>query len=334
MVKVGINGFGSIGRQFFRIAQAQHQFDIVAINDQTDSATLAHLLKCDSNYGTFAADVTVEGRFIAVDGHLVQVFAEHNAGAIPWRQLGVDIVIEASGRYTDGDLARAHIDRAGAQKVIITAPSSHEDMTIVLGVNEEQYQPWQHQVISMASCTTNCLAPVAKVLDESFGIEAGLMTTVHAYTNEQRLMDSPHPDLRQARAAAQNIIPAGTGAARSLDRVLPRLKGRLNGVALRVPTSAVSIVDLTVNTARPATVLSVNEAFRHAAAGLLEGILQYTELPLVSTDFKGNPHSAIIDGLETMVVGERLVKVLAWYDNEWAYAQRLVDLTQMITERD
>lgn len=334
MVKVGINGFGSIGRQFFRIAQAQHQFDIVAINDQTDSATLAHLLKYDSNYGTFAADVAVEGRFIAVDGHLVRVFAEHNAGAIPWRPLGVDIVIEASGRYTDGDLARAHIDRAGAQKVIITAPASHEDITIVLGVNEEQYQPWQHQVISMASCTTNCLAPVAKVLDESFGIESGLMTTVHAYTNEQRLMDSPHPDLRQARAAAQNIIPAGTGAARSLDSVLPRLKGRLNGVALRVPTPAVSIVDLTVNTTRPATVLSVNEAFRHAASGLLEGIVQYSELPLVSTDFKGNPHSAIIDALETMVVGERLVKVLAWYDNEWAYAHRLVDLTQMITERD
>ncbi|PSR37778.1 MAG: type I glyceraldehyde-3-phosphate dehydrogenase [Sulfobacillus thermosulfidooxidans] len=334
MVKVGINGFGSIGRQFFRLAHQQRRFDIVAINDQTDAATLAHLLTYDSNYGRFHADVVAAGRSLRVDDHDVHVFSEHNAGAIPWGPLGVDIVIEASGRYTDGDLARAHIERAGAQKVIITAPAVHEDLTVVLGVNEEEYRPWKHQVLSMSSCTTNCAAPVAKVLDETFGLETGLMTTIHAYTNDQKLMDSPYPDWRLARAAAQNIIPAGTGAAQSFDSILPRLKGRLNGVAMRVPISAVSVVDLTIHTRYPASVSSVNEAFRLASSGLLKGIMQYSELPLVSMDFKGNPHSAIVDGTQTLVVGEHLVKTMAWYDNEWAYAQRLVDLTVMVAERD
>ncbi len=334
MVKVGINGFGSIGRQFFRIAESQKQFEVVGINDLTDPTMLADLLQYDSNYGMYPSTVSVVGRTIAVDGHFVKVFAEHNPGAIPWGELGVDVVIEASGRYTDGNQARRHIEQAGAQKVIITAPASHEDYTIVLGVNESGYQGWQHHVISMASCTTNCVAPVAKVLDMAFGIENGYMTTVHAYTNEQKLLDGPAENFRLARSAPQNIVPMSTGAAGMLDLVLPQLRGRIHTLALRVPTPTVSIIDLTVNTKLPTTAAAVNAMFKQAAEGPLNSILQVSSRPLVSSDFKGNPHSAIIDSLETAVAGDTCVRVLAWYDNEWAYAQRLVDLVQFIAGKD
>ncbi len=333
MVKVGINGFGSIGRRFFRIAQKQDIFEIVAINDLTDAATIAHLLKYDSNYGIFDADVRAEGSNLVVNGREIKVFAQRDPASIPWRTEGVDIVIESTGLFTDADKARAHIAGGGAKKVIISAPASHEDATIVLGVNEKTYDPSRHQIISNASCTTNCLAPVAKVLDEVFGIESGLMTTVHSYTNDQRLLDLPHPDLRRARAAAMNIIPTGTGAARALHLVLPQLKGKLNGMSLRVPTPVVSIVDLTVNTARTLTKDAVNAAFQEAAATSLQGILEYCDEPLVSSDFKGNPHSSIFDSRETMAMGDHMVKVLAWYDNEWGYANRLADVCRMVAEQ-
>ncbi len=333
MVKVGINGFGSIGRRFFRIAQKQDVFEIVAINDLTDAATIAHLLKYDSNYGIFDADVRAEGSNLVVNGREIKVFAQRDPASIPWRTEGVDIVIESTGLFTDADKARAHIAGGGAKKVIISAPASHEDATIVLGVNEKTYDPSRHQIISNASCTTNCLAPVAKVLDEVFGIESGLMTTVHSYTNDQRLLDLPHPDLRRARAAAMNIIPTGTGAARALHLVLPQLKGKLNGMSLRVPTPVVSIVDLTVNTARTLTKDAVNAAFQEAAATSLQGILEYCDQPLVSSDFKGNPHSSIFDSRETMAMGDHMVKVLAWYDNEWGYANRLADVCRMVAEQ-
>lgn len=333
MVKVGINGFGSIGRRFFRIAQKQDVFEIVAINDLTDAATIAHLLKYDSNYGIFDADVRAEGSNLVVNGREIKVFAQRDPASIPWRIEGVDIVIESTGLFTDADKARAHIAGGGAKKVIISAPASHEDATIVLGVNEKTYDPSRHQIISNASCTTNCLAPVAKVLDEVFGIESGLMTTVHSYTNDQRLLDLPHPDLRRARAAAMNIIPTGTGAARALHLVLPQLKGKLNGMSLRVPTPVVSIVDLTVNTARTLTKDAVNAAFQEAAATSLQGILEYCDQPLVSSDFKGNPHSSIFDSRETMAMGDHMVKVLAWYDNEWGYANRLADVCRMVAEQ-
>jgi glyceraldehyde 3-phosphate dehydrogenase len=334
MIKVGINGFGSIGRQFFRIAESQHDFEVVGINDLTDTAMLAHLLQFDSTYGPYPSDVSVQGRSIAVGGRLVRVFAEHNPGAIPWGSLGVDVVIEASGRYTDGNQARGHIQRGGAQKVIITAPATHEDFTIVLGVNEAGYQGWQHHVLSMASCTTNCVAPVAKVLDMAFGIQSGFMTTVHAYTNEQKLLDAPAENFRLARSAAQNIVPMSTGAGEMLDLVLPQLRGRIHSVALRVPTPTVSIIDLTVNTKVPTTATSINDVFYQASQGPLRSILQVSSLPLVSSDFKGNSHSAIIESLETAVVDDTCVKVLAWYDNEWAYSHRLVDLVRFIAERD
>ncbi len=332
MVKVGINGFGSIGRRFFRIAQNQNVFEIVAINDLTDAQTLAHLLKYDSNYGAFSGPVHVDGDNIVADGRPVKVFAQRDPGAIAWRDEGVDIVIESTGFFTDARRARAHIDQGGAKKVIISAPATHADATIVLGVNQQDYDPSGHQVISNASCTTNCLAPVAKVLDEVFGIETGMMTTVHSYTNDQKLLDLPHSDLRRARAAAVNIIPSSTGAARALHLVLPQLEGKLNGISLRVPTSVVSVVDLSVNTRQPVSAGRVNQAFREAASGRLDGILEYCDEPLVSSDFKGNPHSSIFDSLETMAVGDHMVKVLAWYDNEWGYANRLADLCRMVAE--
>ncbi|MCL4493632.1 MAG: type I glyceraldehyde-3-phosphate dehydrogenase [Firmicutes bacterium] len=333
MVRVGINGFGSIGRRFFRIAQKQEIFEIVAINDVMDAQTIAHLLKYDSNYGIFDADVGAEGANLVVNGRVITVSAERNPAQIPWHEWGVDIVVESTGLFTDAEKARTHILGGGAKKVIISAPASHEDRTIVLGVNHHLYEPASDHVISNASCTTNCLAPVAKVLDEVFGIESGLMTTIHSYTNDQKLLDLPHKDLRRARAAAINIIPSSTGAAKALHLVLPQLKGKLNGMSLRVPTPVVSIVDLSVNTRKPVSVAAVNEAFQEAAETSLKGILQYSEAPLVSSDFKGNPHSSIVDGLETMAVGENLVKVLAWYDNEWGYANRLVELTQLVAEK-
>ncbi len=333
MVRVGINGFGSIGRRFFRIAQKQNTFDIVAINDLMDATTIAHLLKYDSNYGVLDADVRAEGTNLIVNGKEIIVSAQRNPSEIAWKQFGADIVIESTGLFTDATKAKAHIDGGGAKKVIISAPASHDDRTIVLGVNDELYDPLRDHVISNASCTTNCLAPVAKVLDEAFGIESGIMTTVHSYTNDQKLLDLPHKDLRRARAGAINIIPSSTGAARALHRVLPQLKGKLNGMALRVPTPVVSIVDLTVNTRKAVSVPTINQAFQIAAESSLKGILQYSEEPLVSSDFKGNPHSSIVDGLETMVMGEHMAKVLAWYDNEWGYANRLVELTQLVAEK-
>ncbi|OLZ11009.1 type I glyceraldehyde-3-phosphate dehydrogenase [Sulfobacillus thermosulfidooxidans] len=333
VVRVGINGFGSIGRRFFRIAQKQDIFEIVAINDLTDATTIAHLLKYDSNYGIFDADVRAEGSNLIVNGKEIVVSAQRDPGAIPWKQYGVDIVIESTGLFTDANKARAHIEGGGAKKVIISAPASNEDRTIVLGVNQQLYDPSRDNVISNASCTTNCLAPVAKVLDEVFGIESGMMTTVHSYTNDQKLLDLPHKDLRRARAGAINIIPSSTGAARALHLVLPQLKGKLNGMSLRVPTPVVSIVDLTVNTREAVSVEAINESFQKAAETSLKGILQFTDKPLVSSDFKGNPHSSIVDGLETMVVGDHMAKVLAWYDNEWGYANRLVELTELVAEK-
>ncbi len=334
MARVGINGFGSIGRRFFRAAQSQHDFEIVAINSIGDVGVQAHLLKYDSNYGRFPGHVETRDNQLVVDGKAIRVFAESDPARIPWQEAGVDIVIESTGVFTKADKARAHIEGAGVRRVIISAPAQGEDITIVLGVNQDQYDPSRHFVISNASCTTNCLAPVAKVLQETFGIESGLMTTVHSYTNDQRLLDLEHKDLRRARAAATNIIPSSTGAAKALHLVLPDLKGKLNGMSLRVPTAVVSVVDLVVNTIKPVSKDAVNDAFRSAANGPLQGILDYTEEPVVSGDFRGDPHSSIVDGQETMAVGDHMVKVLAWYDNEWGYANRLVGLTQLVAKRD
>ncbi|NMP22144.1 type I glyceraldehyde-3-phosphate dehydrogenase [Sulfobacillus harzensis] len=334
MVRVGINGFGSIGRRFFRIAQNQKDFEVVAINSIGDVNAQAHLLKYDSNYGRFPGEVSVDGEHLIVDGRSIRVFSEKNPAEIPWREAGVDIVVESTGVFTKAEKARAHIDGAGAKRVIISAPAQGEDITIVLGVNDDRYDPSRHHIISNASCTTNCLAPVAKVLHESFGIVNGLMTTVHSYTNDQRLLDLEHKDLRRARAAAQNIIPSSTGAAKALHLVLPDLKGKLNGMSLRVPTPVVSVVDLVVNTEKPLDRDRVNAAFQQASQGALKGILAYTDEPLVSGDFKGDPHSSIVDGQETMAMGDHMVKVLAWYDNEWGYANRLVELTQLVAKHD
>lgn len=335
VIKVGINGFGSIGRRFFRIAEEKaHAFEVVAINDLTNAETLAHLLKYDSNYGRFNGTVAVEGNNLIVNGRVIRIVAERDPGQIPWASFGVDIVVESTGLFTDAEKARAHIVQGGAKRVIVSAPAKGEDLTVVLGVNAQQYDPKKHFVISNASCTTNCLAPVAKVLDEKFGIKEGLMTTVHSYTNDQRLLDLPHNDLRRARSAGLNIIPSSTGAAKALHLVLPQLKGKLNGMSLRIPTSVVSVVDLTVTTDKPVSTEAVNEAFREASEGSLHNIMEYIDEPLVSSDFKGDPHSSILDSRETMTIGDRMVKVLAWYDNEWGYANRLVDLTGMVAEYD
>lgn len=333
MVRIGINGFGSIGRRFFRIALKRSDIEVVAVNDLTDATTLAHLLQYDSNYGPLDVDVRVDNEDMVVGDRRVRVVAHRNPKDIPWRDLGVDVVVESTGLFTDAEKARAHIDGGGAKRVIISAPAKGEDVTIVLGVNQDAYNPAEHFVLSNASCTTNCLAPVAKVLDEQFGIVQGLMTTVHSYTNDQRLLDLPHSDLRRARAAGQNLIPTSTGAARALHLVLPQLKGKLNGIAVRVPTSVVSIVDLTVSTERPVTKESVNAAFKEASEGPLSGILEYCDKPLISSDFKGNPHSSIVDADQTMVTGTNMVKVMAWYDNEWGYANRLVELAGMVADR-
>lgn len=333
MVRVGINGFGSIGRRFFRIAMNRSDFEVVAINDLTDASTLAHLLKYDSNYGTLDADVTVDGDNIVVNGRRIRILAQRDPASLPWGELGVEIVVESTGFFTDASKARAHIDGGGAKRVIISAPAKNEDRTIVIGVNDAEFNPAEDFVISNASCTTNCLAPVAKVLDEEFGIESGVMTTVHSYTNDQKLLDLPHSDLRRARAAGQNIIPTSTGAAKALHLVLPQLKGKLNGMSVRVPTSVVSLIDLTVNTRRPVTAEGVNSALEAASLGPLAGILQFSKDPLISSDFKGNAHSSIVDADQTMTVGPNMVKVMAWYDNEWGYANRLVELTGMVAER-
>jgi glyceraldehyde 3-phosphate dehydrogenase len=332
-VKVGINGFGSIGRRFYRLIHKHPNITVVAVNDLGDPKSLALLLKYDSNYGTMDADVRAEDGAIVVDGQRMRVFAEKDPANLPWREVGAEIVIESTGRFTDAEKARVHIARGGAKRVIITAPAKDEDATIVMGVNEGTYDPARHQVISNASCTTNCLAPVAGVLDETFGIEKGLMNTVHAYTNDQVLLDQLHKDARRARAGAVNIIPTTTGAAKAVGLVLPGLKGKLNGFALRVPVPVVSVVDLVAVLKREATAEEINDAMRRAAAGPLGRYLAVSEDPLVSSDFKGSPKSCIVDLPSTMVVGGNLARVVAWYDNEYGYSCRLVDLVLHIAAK-
>ena len=325
-IKLGINGFGRIGRNVFRASRRFEDIDVVAVNDITSPQTLAHLLKYDSVLGNYSGDVSADGDNLVVDGHRIKVLAERDPGNLPWAQLGVELVVESTGFFTDADKARVHIEKGGAKKVIISAPAKNEDITIVIGVNEKTYDPAQHHVVSNASCTTNCLAPVAKVLHESFGIKSALMTTVHSYTNDQKILDAPHEDLRRARAAAINIIPTSTGAARAMALVMPELKGKFHGLSLRVPTPNVSLVDLTADLEKDATAEEVNAAMKRASEDDLSEILGYTEEELVSSDFKGDGHSAIVDAKSTMVVGGRQVKVLSWYDNEWGYSCRVVDL--------
>lgn len=331
-VKVGINGFGRIGRNVFRAAMNNADVEIVAVNDLTDAQTLAALLKYDSVHGILKEEVRAEGNDLVVGGKSIKVFAERDPGAIKWADAGVEIVIESTGIFTDKSKAEVHITKGGAKKVIISAPAKGEDVTIVMGVNNDVYDSANHHVISNASCTTNCLAPVAKVIDDTFGIVKGLMTTVHSYTNDQRILDLPHSDMRRARAAALNIIPTSTGAAKAVGLVLPHLKGRLNGMAMRVPTPNVSMVDLTAQTKKNATVEEVNAALKAAAEGPLKGILAYNELPLVSHDYNGDAHSSTVDGLSTMIIDD-MVKVIAWYDNEWGYSNRVVDLTAYIASK-
>jgi glyceraldehyde 3-phosphate dehydrogenase len=332
--KIGINGFGRIGRQALRIISEQKsgKLEVAAVNDLTDPRTDAHLFKWDSTYGRYPGKVEAAPDGIVVDGKKVKVIAERDPARIPWRDLGVEIVLESTGLFTDADKAAAHL-QGGAKKVIISAPAKGEDLTIVLGVNEAAYDPAKHRVISNASCTTNCIAPVVKVLHDSFGIVRGLMTTAHAYTNDQRLQDMYHKDLRRARAAAVNIVPTSTGAARAVTQVIPELKGKLHGIALRVPTITVSICDFVADLKKDVTAEEVNKAFKTAAGGALKGILEYCEEPLVSTDFKGNPASSIVDAENTMVIGGSMVKVLAWYDNEWGYSNRLVDLMSYLVSK-
>lgn len=333
VTKIGINGFGRIGRQVLRIAMERNKQDveIAAINDLTDTKTDAHLLKYDSNFGIFTGEVKAEQDAIIVNGKKIAVIAERDPGKIAWRDYGVEVVIESTGLFTEAAKAAAHL-QGGAKKVIISAPARGEAPMFVLGVNEGTYDRARHHVISNASCTTNCIAPVVKVLHDSFGLERGFMTTVHSYTNDQRLLDMYHKDLRRARAAAINIIPTTTGAARAVTVVIPELKGKLDGMALRVPTPTVSLCDFVANVKKEATIDEVNKAFKDAAAGQLKGILEYCDTPLVSSDFKGNPASSIFDAMSTMVIGN-MVKVLAWYDNEWGYSNRLVDLASYVISK-
>ncbi|ERM17753.1 type I glyceraldehyde-3-phosphate dehydrogenase [Brevibacillus laterosporus] len=332
MVKVGINGFGRIGRNVFRAALNNPAVEIVAVNDLTDAVTLAHLLKYDTVHGKLNATVEVKGNSLIVNGKEVKVLAEREPAKLPWGELGVEIVVESTGRFTKREDAAKHLE-GGAKKVVISAPATNEDITIVMGVNHEQYDPAAHTVISNASCTTNCLAPFAKVLNDKFGIVKGLMTTVHSYTNDQQILDLPHKDLRRARAAAENIIPTSTGAAKAVSLVLPELKGKLNGFAMRVPTPNVSVVDLVVETKTFTTVEEVNAALKEASEGALKGIMGYSEEPLVSCDYNGNPDSSSIDALSTMVMEGNMVKVVSWYDNESGYSNRVVDLCKYIAEK-
>ncbi|TVP54403.1 MAG: type I glyceraldehyde-3-phosphate dehydrogenase [Gemmatimonadales bacterium] len=332
--RVAINGFGRIGRLVLRdIIQRQYEnLEVVAVNDLTDSRTLAHLFKYDSVHGTFPGEVEATDSGIRIGGGKVRVLSERDPAALPWSELEVDIVVECTGFFTERSKAAKHLE-AGARKVIISAPAKNDDVTIVLGVNEDRYDPEAHDVISNASCTTNCLAPVAKVILEEFGFVRGLMTTVHAYTNDQTTLDAPHKDLRRARAAAVSMIPTTTGAARATALVLPELEGKLDGMAIRVPTPDVSLVDLTCEVERDVTVDLVNAAFRTAAGGTMKGILGTSDLPLVSIDYVGNPHSSVVDLASTSVIGDRMIKVLSWYDNEWGYASRIVDLTRYVAKR-
>ncbi|MBH0348556.1 MULTISPECIES: glyceraldehyde-3-phosphate dehydrogenase [Bacillus] len=331
MTRVAINGFGRIGRMVFRQAIKESAFEIVAINASYPSETLAHLIKYDTVHGKFDGTVEAFEDHLLVDGKMIRLLNNRDPKELPWTDLGVEVVIEATGKFNSKEKAILHVE-AGAKKVILTAPGKNEDVTIVVGVNEDQLDITKHTVISNASCTTNCLAPVVKVLDEQFGIENGLMTTVHAYTNDQKNIDNPHKDLRRARACGQSIIPTTTGAAKALAKVLPHLNGKLHGMALRVPTPNVSLVDLVVDVKRDVTVEAINDAFKTVANGALKGIVEFSEEPLVSIDFNTNTHSAIIDGLSTMVMGDRKVKVLAWYDNEWGYSRRVVDLVTLVVD--
>jgi glyceraldehyde 3-phosphate dehydrogenase len=333
-IRVAINGFGRIGRNVLRSAKKAGvaDLDFVAVNDLTDNATLAHLLRYDSVHGPYPGTVELTDDGLRVDGDDLKVFAERDPANLPWKELGVDIVIEATGIFRDRASASKHLD-AGARKVIITAPAKNEDVTVVLGVNHESYDPASHDVVSNASCTTNCLAPVVKVLMESFGFRRGVMTTIHAYTNDQSILDLPHKDLRRARAAALSMIPTTTGAAKATALVIPEVKGKLDGMAIRVPTADVSIVDLVAELDRDVTAEEVNQALKAASEGSLKGVLGYTDEPLVSIDFTGNPNSSIVDGLSTAVMEGRMVKVLSWYDNEWGYSTRVVDLARYMGER-
>jgi glyceraldehyde 3-phosphate dehydrogenase len=331
-IKVGINGFGRIGRNIMRAAMGDRNIDIVAVNDLTNADTLAHLLKYDSILGNLNADISASGDKISVAGDEFKVLSVKDPAQLPWKDLGVDIVFESTGIFTDRDGAAKHI-AAGARKVVITAPAKKPDITMVLGVNDGKYDPKAHHIISNASCTTNCLAPLAKVLHEKFGIVKGWMTTVHSYTNDQNLLDLPHKDMRRARAAALSIIPTTTGAALAVGEVLPELKGKLDGIAMRVPTPNVSVVDLAAQLGTKTSKEEVNAAFKEAAEGSLKGLLQYEEKPLVSIDFKGNPHSSIIDAQYTAVMDGDFVKVLAWYDNEWGYSNRCVDLLTFLEKK-
>ncbi len=329
-VKIAINGFGRIGRLVFRILE-QRGAQVVAVNDLTDTATLAHLLKYDSNFGACGAEVGHDGGDLLVNGRRVRALAEKDPAQLPWRELGADIVVESTGIFTDGAKARVHLEN-GAKKVIITAPAKNDDFSVVLGVNEQDYDPSKHHIVSNVSCTTNSLAPLMKVLEEVFGIEQALMTTIHSYTNDQRVLDMPHRDLRRARAAGVNIIPTSTGAATAVAKVIPSLRGKFDGSSLRVPTPVGSISDVTVLLKREASVAEINAALKGAAEGSLKGIMAYTEDPIVSKDIVGNPHSAIIDGGLTMANG-RMAKVFSWYDNEWGYSNRIADLTLLIAEK-
>jgi glyceraldehyde 3-phosphate dehydrogenase len=332
MVNVAINGFGRIGRMVFRQAIKNEDYNIVAINASYPAETLAHLIKYDTVHGKFDGEVLANGDHLLVDGKRVELISERNPELLPWNELNVDIVIEATGKFNDAEKAKMHI-QAGAQKVILTAPGKNEDITVVIGVNDEKLDLENHHIISNASCTTNCLAPVVKVLDEQFGIVNGLMTTVHSFTNDQKNIDNPHKDLRRARACSQSIIPTTTGAAKALSKVLPHLNGKLHGMALRVPTPNVSLVDLVVDLKRDVTAEEINEVFATASKGSMHGIIEYCDSPLVSIDFNSNPHSAIIDALSTMVIEGRKVKVLAWYDNEWGYSRRVVDLVSIVAAK-
>ena len=336
-VKVGINGFGRIGRQVLKAIKerAGDTLEVVAINDLFSAETNAHLFKYDSNYGRYPGTVAVQGGDLVIDGEVIKVLAERDPGNLPWKALGVDIVIESTGVFRDASKdpgPRSHIDKGGAKKVIISAPAKNEDLTVVLGVNGDLYDPAKHNIVSNASCTTNCLAPAAKVVNDSFGIVKGLMTTVHSYTNDQRILDLAHKDARRSRAAALNIIPTTTGAAKAVALVIPDLKGKFDGYALRVPTPTVSIVDFVAETEKPVTLEALKAAFKAAAGGPMEGILGFSEEPLVSMDFKGDPRSSIIDADSLMVIGDNMVKVVTWYDNEWGYSVRTVDLAVMMAK--
>jgi glyceraldehyde 3-phosphate dehydrogenase len=332
--RVGINGFGRIGRQSLKAMLERHPRDleVVAVNDLTDTQTNAHLLKYDSTYGRFPGEIETTPDSLIVNGHTVKVISQRDPAQIPWGELGVEIVVESTGFFTDAPKAAAHL-KGGAKKVIISAPAKGEDITLVLGVNEDKYDPSTHHIISNASCTTNCLAPTAKILNDAFGIERALMNTIHSYTNDQRILDQVHKDLRRARSAGANIIPTTTGAARALALVIPELKGRFDGMSLRVPTITVSVVDFVATVREEATKEAINDAYKQAAAGSLNGILAFSDEPLVSSDFRGDAHSAIVDGLSTMVLGGNMVKVLAWYDNEWGYSCRVADLVQFLAAK-